>query len=97
MPFKFFGSNQNSKMLLKILNVFPNFIFTKPPIDSLRIMGIDFPNRIGVAAGFDNKGDNIKSISNLGFGHIEVGPVTIASQKHANLNKKNISVYPKDC
>ncbi len=39
-------------------------------------MGLDFPNRIGLAAGLDKNGEYINALSNLGFGFIEIGTVT---------------------
>ena len=40
------------------------------------IMGISFPNKLGLAAGFDKNGDYINFLSNIGFGFIELGTVT---------------------
>lgn len=40
------------------------------------IWGIEFPNPIGLAAGFDKDGSYIDSFSSLGFGFYEVGTVT---------------------
>ncbi|MBF2734550.1 MAG: quinone-dependent dihydroorotate dehydrogenase, partial [Betaproteobacteria bacterium AqS2] len=40
------------------------------------VMGLHFPNRIGLAAGFDKDGDHINSLAKLGFGFIEVGTIT---------------------
>lgn len=42
----------------------------------VEIMGIKFPNRIGLAAGLDKDGEHIQALSNLGFGFVEVGTVT---------------------
>jgi dihydroorotate dehydrogenase len=39
-------------------------------------MGIDFPNRIGLAAGLDKNGEAIDGLAALGFGFLEVGTVT---------------------
>jgi len=39
-------------------------------------MGIEFPNRVGLAAGFDKQGYFPKAAAAMGFGHIEVGAVT---------------------
>jgi dihydroorotate dehydrogenase len=39
-------------------------------------MGLHFPNRIGLAAGFDKNARDIDSLGRLGFGFIEVGTVT---------------------
>lgn len=41
-----------------------------------RVMGIDFPNPVGIAAGLDKNGEYIDALSALGFGFIEVGTVT---------------------
>ncbi|MCA1780207.1 MAG: quinone-dependent dihydroorotate dehydrogenase [Xanthomonadaceae bacterium] len=40
------------------------------------LMGLTFPNPVGLAAGFDKNGDYIEALGALGFGHIEVGTVT---------------------
>jgi len=42
----------------------------------IKVMGIEFPNRIGLAAGLDKNGEHIKALSNLGFGFVEIGTVT---------------------
>lgn len=38
--------------------------------------GIEFPNRVGLAAGFDKNAKLVDELSALGFGHIEIGTVT---------------------
>ncbi len=40
------------------------------------VLGLDFPNPVGLAAGLDNNGDHIDALGDLGFGFIEVGTVT---------------------
>jgi dihydroorotate dehydrogenase len=40
------------------------------------VMGIRFPNPVGLAAGLDKNGDYIDGLSRLGFGFIEIGTVT---------------------
>jgi dihydroorotate dehydrogenase len=40
------------------------------------IFGIQFPNVVGLAAGFDKNGKHLRAMSALGFGFIEVGTVT---------------------
>jgi dihydroorotate dehydrogenase len=42
----------------------------------VEVMGIRFPNRVGLAAGFDKNGECIDALASLGFGHLEVGTVT---------------------
>lgn len=48
----------------------------KPPAAPRRIMGIDFANPVGLAAGLDKNGDYIDALAGLGFGFIEIGTVT---------------------
>ena len=41
-----------------------------------RVMGIDFPNPVGLAAGLDKNGDYIDALATLGFGFLEIGTIT---------------------
>ncbi|MBK1733831.1 dihydroorotate dehydrogenase (quinone) [Halorhodospira abdelmalekii] len=41
-----------------------------------RIMGLEFPNPVGLAAGFDKDGRYLDVIARLGFGFVELGTVT---------------------
>lgn len=52
------------------------------PDDShpVKVMGIDFPNRVGLAAGLDKNGEAIDGLARLGFGFIEIGTVTPRAQ-----------------
>jgi dihydroorotate dehydrogenase len=40
------------------------------------LFGIDFPNKVGLAAGFDKNAKYLHELACLGFGHIEIGTVT---------------------
>src|SRR5690554_3827164 len=42
----------------------------------VNVMGIEFPNPVGLAAGLDKNGDAIRGLSDLGFGFVEIGTVT---------------------
>ena len=42
----------------------------------VEVMGLTFPNRVGLAAGLDKGGAAVDALGQLGFGHIEVGTVT---------------------
>jgi dihydroorotate dehydrogenase len=44
--------------------------------EKCRVMGLDFPNAVGVAAGLDKNGEYVDALAALGFGFIEVGTVT---------------------
>lgn len=55
-------------------------IAARPAKSGLRLWGIDFPNRIGIAAGFDKNALMMPFLAALGFGFIEVGTVTLRPQ-----------------
>lgn len=40
------------------------------------VMGLEFPNPVGLAAGLDKNGDYIDALAALGFGFLEIGTVT---------------------
>jgi dihydroorotate dehydrogenase len=46
------------------------------PHKPVEVMGIKFPNPVGLAAGLDKNGECIKAFEALGFGFVEVGTVT---------------------
>jgi dihydroorotate dehydrogenase len=41
-----------------------------------KVMGLEFPNPVGLAAGLDKNGEHIDALAALGFGFIEIGTVT---------------------
>ncbi len=52
--------------------LFPPHIASLP----IEIMGLKFPNRLGLAAGLDKAGDTIDALGRLGFGCVEIGTFT---------------------
>jgi dihydroorotate dehydrogenase len=44
--------------------------------EGVKCMGLSFPNRIGLAAGFDKDAVAVRGLGVLGFGFVEVGTVT---------------------
>jgi dihydroorotate dehydrogenase len=48
--------------------------------DPVTVAGLNFPNRIGLAAGLDKNGKCIDGLGAMGFGFIEVGTVTPKAQ-----------------
>ena len=46
------------------------------PILASRVLGLDFPNPLGLAAGFDKDAEAVSAILGLGFGFVEVGTIT---------------------
>ncbi len=63
---------------LKILHVLKltKLIFGKRVDKSITVMGLNFPNSVGLAAGMDKNAECINGLAALGFGFIEVGTVT---------------------
>ena len=58
---------------LKLIHLFFPFKLSNSPF---YFKGLEFKNRLGIAAGLDKNGDFIDSLGALGFGFIEVGTVT---------------------
>ncbi|MDX1597572.1 quinone-dependent dihydroorotate dehydrogenase [uncultured Marinobacter sp.] len=46
----------------------------------VNVMGLEFPNPVGLAAGLDKNADHVDALGALGFGFIEVGTVTPLAQ-----------------
>ena len=46
----------------------------------VRVMGLDFANAVGLAAGLDKDGAHINALAALGFGFVEIGTVTLRPQ-----------------
>ncbi len=54
----------------------PQLVLPFVPPSPVTAMGLDFPNRIGLAAGLDKNARHIDGLATFGFGHIECGTVT---------------------
>ncbi len=54
----------------------PRLLAGRPVEAPVRLLGLEFPNPVGLAAGLDKNGDYIDALGQLGFGFIEVGTVT---------------------
>ncbi len=55
-------------------------LIARPKPDPRKVMGLEFPNPVGLAAGLDKDGAYIDGLAALGFGFIEVGTVTPRAQ-----------------
>lgn len=51
-------------------------VAAKPEPNPVTVMGLNFPNPVGMAAGLDKNADYIDGLAALGFGFIEVGTIT---------------------
>ena len=56
--------------------LFRKLYTVKHPSLRRQVFGLDFPNPVGLAAGFDKDGEHYRAMRNLGFGFIELGTVT---------------------
>ncbi len=48
--------------------------------DAIEVCGLKFPNRVGLAAGFDKDARWLRELNVLGFGHVEIGTLTPVAQ-----------------
>lgn len=56
------------------------FAFGSVPKSPVEVMGLTFPNAVGLAAGLDKNATAFESFGEMGFGFIEVGTVTPKGQ-----------------
>lgn len=68
--------NLTLALLGKIPQLMPRYSGGQP----VQLMGLTFPNRLGLAAGLDKNGEAIAAFDRAGFGFIEVGTVTPRAQ-----------------
>ena len=54
----------------------PHFLAGNVPEKPVEVMGLRFPNPVGLAAGMDKNGTCIEGFGSLGFGFLELGTVT---------------------
>lgn len=66
------------KATIKALAGLPLSVFAEPddPRLAVKAFGLDFPNPLGLAAGFDKNGEAPDAVLALGFGFTEVGTIT---------------------
>ncbi len=65
---------------LDLLQQFNRLLPNQQIIKPVKVMGIEFPNAVGLAAGLDKNADYLDGLSRFGFGFIEVGSVTPKAQ-----------------
>jgi dihydroorotate dehydrogenase len=65
------------RLAINALKLVPSLAVGRdPPPLSLPVFGLDFPNPVGLAAGFDKDAAVVEALPALGFGFAEVGTVT---------------------
>lgn len=61
---------------LSLLGFAPKFCFRTPPVNPVRVFGLNFSHPIGLAAGLDKNAEYLDALAKIGFSFIEVGTVT---------------------
>jgi dihydroorotate dehydrogenase len=85
-PFLFATDPEKAhEITLKSLDYLPTRLAVKAVAgpfvnDPFTLMGLDFPNRVGLAAGLDKNGAHLSGLAAMGFGFLEVGTVTPLAQ-----------------
>jgi len=59
---------------------FYSFFPNKTPEHPVRVMGLEFPNPVGLAAGLDKNAEHVEALASMGFGFVELGGVTLRPQ-----------------
>jgi len=72
--------NLTLPLLNKMITAGMGHFIARPESDPRSVMGITFPNPVGLAAGLDKDGRYIDALAALGFGSIEIGTVTPRAQ-----------------
>jgi len=80
-----FDAETSHNLALKALKLFSSIgllkLMFKPVVnDPVTVMGLEFKNKVGLAAGLDKNANYIDALSETGFGFIEVGTVTPKAQ-----------------
>ncbi len=60
----------------RVMNILASLLVFEDPRLKSQIAGLQFPNPVGLAAGFDKSGRAIKALSKMGFGSVEIGSVS---------------------
>jgi dihydroorotate dehydrogenase len=91
-------------VVMEGLRLAGSFPFTLPVLSTLNhrsdprlqteLFGLHFPNPIGLAAGFDKDAQAMRELAALGFGHVEVGTVTVLPQP--GNPRPRITRYPNE-
>ncbi|MGB5455334.1 MAG: quinone-dependent dihydroorotate dehydrogenase [Gammaproteobacteria bacterium] len=55
-------------------------LFGRRKMAPVNVLGLEFPNAVGLAAGLDKNGDHIDALAACGFGFVEIGTVTPRAQ-----------------
>nr|CAG4648022.1 EOG090X08P9 [Moina brachiata]SVE93093.1 EOG090X08P9 [Moina brachiata] len=65
-----------------------------PPSLGVKVLGMNFTNPVGIAAGFDKQGEAMQGLHRTGFGFVEIGSVTPEPQE--GNDKPRVFRLPED-
>jgi dihydroorotate dehydrogenase len=72
-----FDAERAHRLTIRALKLMPPGLPAKPdPGLSIRVAGLDFPNPVGLAAGFDKDAEVFRQMLGFDFGFVEVGTLT---------------------
>lgn len=91
--FRHFDPELMHKLGVLVLRIF-GLLLRPVRFNPVSVMGLDFENQLGVAAGFDKNAKLVKSLHRLGFGHVEIGTVTPLPQA-GNPKPRMFRIYSK--
>ncbi|HYG47123.1 MAG TPA: quinone-dependent dihydroorotate dehydrogenase [Allosphingosinicella sp.] len=70
------------RLTIRALKLIPPGLPAVPdPVLAIRVAGVDFPNPVGLAAGFDKDAEAFAQMLGFGFGFVEVGSLTPRPQQ----------------
>jgi dihydroorotate dehydrogenase len=64
------------RLTIRALKALPAGLPPADPVLAIEVAGLDFPNPVGLAAGFDKDGEVFGQMLGFGFGFVEVGTLT---------------------
>jgi dihydroorotate dehydrogenase len=67
------------------------FLKTPPPRKPVTLMGLEFPNPVGLAAGFDRDAGLLRWLAPAGFGFVEVGTVNFSRDRERSGENESIT------
>ena len=73
---RWFDPEDAHRMAIQGLRILPVRLRPDDPKLAVRAFGLNFPNPIGMAAGFDKSAEAPDALLRLGFGFVEIGTVT---------------------
>ncbi len=68
------------RLAMKALKMTTPWVSNQMYYKPVSVMGLNFPNRVGLAAGFDKNGEVFEALFKCGFGFVEVGTLTPKGQ-----------------